>query len=221
MLTKIVYEDDRLLVCHKPAGIATQTDRIGQPDVVSELKNYLRSPYVAVIHRLDQPVEGLLVFAKDKKTAAALSSQLTSHQLRKLYLAIVYGVPEGGCAQLTDYLLKEKGSNLSKVVDRQTPQAACAQLSYRLLEKLDEGRAALLEVELTTGRHHQIRVQLSHHGYPLLGDRKYGSQDSIAYSDRNNRSVVALCAYRLEFTHPGTKKRMSFQCVRPGEWGSV
>ena len=130
-------------------------------------------------------------------------------------------MPEGDCAQLTDYLLKEKGSNLSRVVDRQTPQAACAQLSYRLLEKLDEGRAALLEVELATGRHHQIRVQLSHHGYPLLGDRKYGSQDSIAYSDRNNRSVVALCAYRLEFTHPGTKKRMSFQCVRPGEWGSV
>ncbi len=221
MLTKIVYEDDKLLVCHKPAGIATQTDRIGQPDVVSELKNYLQSPYVAVIHRLDQPVEGLLIFAKDKKTAAALSGELTAHKLRKSYLTLVYGVPEKESATLCDYLIKEKGTNLSRVVDKQTPQASYAKLSYRILDKLDQDRAALLEVELTTGRHHQIRVQLAHSGHPLLGDHKYGSEESIAYSKEKNRGVVALCAYRLEFEHPQTKKVMSFTCAEPGEWGRI
>jgi len=214
MRTRILYEDDCLLVCHKPSGLATQTERIGQADVVSELKNYLKSPYLGIIHRLDQPVEGVLVFGKTKDAAAALSRQVTEHTMSKKYLALVYGVPCGETGSLVDYLVKEAGGNLSRVADKKERMAKRAELSYRVLQSgIDGVSVALLEIDLRTGRHHQIRVQLSHAGFPLLGDSKYGTEQSVGLSAEKGISSVALCAYELEFLHPGTKKTLRFCCT--------
>lgn len=206
------------MVCHKPAGLATQTNRIGQPDLVSECKNYAKTPYLALIHRLDQPVEGVLVLAKDKQSAAVLSKQLMQHQLSKRYLAKVYGIPSQSEQKLCDYLLEGKGNNITTVVNKDVKGAAFAKLSYQTLKKDEAEGTALLEIDLETGRHHQIRVQLAHMGCPICGDLKYGSEASIKYSIEKKIPTVALCAYHLEFVHPKTKKKMIFQCVNPEEW---
>lgn len=226
----ILYEDKAVIVCRKPAGFPTQTARIGEPDMESALKNYLKSPYVGIIHRLDQPVEGILVFAKTKEAAAKLNTQNAGQAMGKTYYAVA--LPEeaqmrlwekaaaGGEYRLTDYLLKNGRENKSAVTDRGTPQAKRAELSYRILRRLDasvmgdgaagEKQLFLLEVTLKTGRHHQIRVQLSHAGLPLLGDGKYGSPASRAFAESCRIRDVALCACRLEFLHPVSGKRMVF-----------
>lgn len=214
MQTKILLEDKDLIVCHKPAGLATQTQRLGQPDVVSELKNYLKNPYVAVIHRLDQPVEGVLVFAKNQKTAAALTKQVTEHTMHKKYLALVCGQPEEKACTLVDYLVKDAKTNLSRISTKQDKQAKEAKLTYERLAQVTP-EVALLEIDLYTGRHHQIRVQLSHAGFPLLGDTKYGTSHSLQLSREKGMKAVALCAYSLEFQHPVTGKKMQITCTTP------
>ena len=214
MQTKILLEDKDLIVCHKPAGLATQTQRLGQPDVVSELKNYLKNPYVAVIHRLDQPVEGVLVFSKNQKTAAALTKQVTEHTMHKKYLALVCGQPEENACTLVDYLVKDVKTNLSRISTKQDKQAKEAKLTYERLAQVTP-EVALLEIDLYTGRHHQIRVQLSHAGFPLLGDTKYGTSHSLQLSREKGMKAVALCAYSLEFQHPVTGKKMQITCTTP------
>lgn len=222
MKTEILYEDKSIMVIRKPAGLAVQSARVGQPDVVSELKTYIaKLPeagrgelYLGVIHRLDQPVEGLLVFAKDKKAAAALTKQLAAGILNKQYYAVVCGYPEPEEGELVDYLRKD--GNVAAVVtgrEGQFPDAKKARLTYRVLRKTEEpGKLALVDICIETGRFHQIRAQFAHAGLPLLGDTKYGSGDSIA-APAGYRGV-ALCAYALEFQHPVTGKKMSF-CVEP------
>lgn len=201
----ILYEDNDLIVCEKPAGIATQSSRIGSPDMVSILKNYLRRcmpgqpPYLAVIHRLDQPVTGLLVFAKNKKAAAGLTRQLTSSGFGKHYLALLSRIPDNAEGDLTDYLLKDNRTNTSHVCAPDTPGAKEARLHYRILETGEA--SALAEITLDTGRHHQIRVQMAHLGCPLIGDTKYGGPAA---------SQLQLSAYRLTFRHPSTNKHMEF-----------
>lgn len=214
MQTRILFEDKDLIVCHKPAGLATQTQRLGQPDMVSELKNYLKSPYVAVIHRLDQPVEGVLVFAKNQKVAAALTRQVTEHTMHKKYLALVCGQPAETPQTLVDYLVKDSKTNLARISTGQDQLAKQARLTYRKLSQIAP-EIALLEVDLYTGRHHQIRVQLSHAGFPLLGDTKYGNSQSLQLSREKGIKVVALCAYSLEFSHPVTGEEMQFTCTTP------
>lgn len=214
MQTRILFEDKDLMVCHKPAGLATQTQRLGQPDVVSELKNYLKNPYVAVIHRLDQPVEGVLVFAKNQKTAAALTKQVTEHTMHKKYLALICGQPLENPCTLVDYLAKDARTNLSRISTKQDKQAKEAKLTYQKLVQVTP-EVALLEIDLYTGRHHQIRVQLSHAGFPLLGDTKYGNTQSLEISQEKGLKAVALCAYSLEFKHPVTGKAMRFTCTEP------
>lgn len=214
MQTKILFEDKDLIVCHKPVGLATQTQRLGQPDVVSELKKYLKNPYVAVIHRLDQPVEGVLVFAKNQKTAAALTRQVTEHTMHKKYLALVCGQPEENPHTLVDYLVKDSKTNLSRISTKQDKLAKEARLTYQKFCQVTS-EVALLEVDLYTGRHHQIRVQLSHAGFPLLGDTKYGNPQSLQISRKKELKAVALCAYTLEFRHPVTGKAVQFTCTSP------
>ncbi|MDE7322661.1 MAG: RluA family pseudouridine synthase [Lachnospiraceae bacterium] len=210
----IVYEDDTLLVVHKPAGIATETAKIGQADVVSELKNYRKkkgeSPYIGVIHRLDQPVEGLLVFAKDTKTAKKLSADLQGGQLSKKYVAIVAGIPQAQEGELSDYLIKDGRTNLSKVVAQDTDGAKRAVLRWKLLESSSTGTYALLAIELYTGRHHQIRVQMAHAGFPLLGDTRYGTAQTKELSRQLSVHNAALLANELCLIHPATGKRMEF-----------
>lgn len=208
----IVYEDNVLLVVHKPVGIATETARIGQADLVSELKNYRKSKgedtYIGVVHRLDQPVEGLLVFAKDGGTARKLSDGLLRGTLTKKYAALVAGVPQTPEGKLTDYLLKDGRTNLSTVVPKEMKGAKEASLCWRLLQHNDT--VSLLEIELYTGRHHQIRVQMANAGFPLLGDFKYGSDLSKELSGRLAVNSTALLAYQIRLIHPVTGKKMEF-----------
>ncbi len=219
----ILYEDEEIIVCHKTAGIATQTARLGEPDMVSMLKNYLKTDYIAVVHRLDQPVEGILVFAKTKKAAANLSSQNAGQTMNKQYYAAVWMPEEEAETQkgvLADYLLKDGKTNTSKVVSAQTPEAKQAELSYEIVktQKLEtDGKKALVRIALKTGRHHQIRVQMANAGMPLMGDAKYASEEVKAFSREQRIKNVALCAYRLEFLHPMTGKRMEFQVDPMGE----
>ena len=208
MRTEIVMEDEHIIVCRKPAGMATQTDKIGQKDVLSELRNYIKGPYIGMIHRLDQPVEGLLVFAKTQKAAAALSKQIANSQMNKKYYAVVAAENLPKQEVLVDYLRKDSKTNTSSVVKENVKDAKRSELSYRVVNTKDT--LALIEVTLVTGRHHQIRVQMSHRGYPLLGDSKYGNDTSVILSERYQVKNIALCAYNLEFMHPVTGKKMSY-----------
>ncbi len=208
----IVYEDNVLLVVHKPVGIATETARVGQADLVSELKNYRKrkgeDTYIGVVHRLDQPVEGLLVFAKDGVTAQKLSGGLQRGTLTKKYAALVAGVPQAPEGELADYLLKDGRTNTSRVVPKEMKGAKAASLRWRILRHNEA--VSMLEIELYTGRHHQIRVQMAHAGFPLLGDFKYGSAESKEISGRLGINSTALLAYAVGLTHPSTGKRMEF-----------
>lgn len=211
----IVYEDDVLLIVHKPAGIATQTSRLGQADVVSELKNYRKNKgedtYIGVVHRLDQPVEGLLVFAKNQSAAEKLSRQLKNGTLKKSYLALVQGeLQENAGGALTDFLLKDKHTNLSRAVSVGTRDAKKAVLSWKCVKTFAGKGYSLVEVALFTGRHHQIRVQLSNAGMPLLGDMKYGTDMSKALSRQSGITNTALLAYKLALLHPKTGKYLEY-----------
>lgn len=236
MQTQIVYEDEAVLVIRKPAGLATESAGIGRKDVVSELKNYVakknpgKMPYLGIVHRLDQPVEGLLVFAKTKKAAENLTAQLGKGTLKKEYLAVVCGKVPENTGRLVDYLAKEKGmavvknaadAKTEKDVDAQTekdvdaqaekaadPQAKKAVLTYT--KKAENEKFTLLAVQIETGRFHQIRAQLSHAGFPILGDEKYGSEESKELSREKKIRFTALCAASLSFRHPVTGKFMAF-----------
>ena len=207
----IIYEDKDILVCHKPAGIAVQNARVGSMDLESLLKNYVaqkvpgKMPYLGIIHRLDQPVEGVLVFALNSRAAAELNRQMTSGKIKKIYLAVTEGEVKVQKATLEDWLKKDNRTNSSTVVAAGTAGAKKAVLSYELLEtrEVQGQRRNLLEICLDTGRHHQIRVQFAHAGHPLIGDRKYGT---AACTSRQ----LMLCACRLEFTHPATGEKMVF-----------
>ncbi len=234
MRTEIIYEDKSIMVVRKPAGLAAQTAKVGQQDVVSELKNYLRQPYLGIIHRLDQPVEGLLVFAKTRDAAAELTAQLQRQgeggTLHKQYYAVLCGKPSENQGRLVDYLYKD-GSGTAVVADAgsgpgtvgiregaKQSGAKRAALSWRILQTIDSpAEMALAEISLETGRFHQIRVQLAHYGYPLLGDVKYGDDRTKSLSQRLCIKNAALCACRLEFAHPATKKIMSFQTEPRGQ----
>lgn len=360
MRTEIVYEDDAILVVYKPAGLATQTASVGCQDVVSELKNYIRqaekragknqrsAPYLGVIHRLDQPVEGLLVFAKNPKAAAGLSAQLQKQEedagFCKHYYAVLYGGAMEANGELEDYLCKKdgraeivecrserqevlgrdaagrgsraeevekvqekqddtevvskRGSRTSGILTRgemhrfrkEQPGVHCdcrkedgtiikenhpgkptnsnvrkARLQYCILQRVDiseiaptdirtepggvnqvgarmtqggialkdigselcglhqshmritHGEIALADIRLETGRFHQIRAQMAHGGMPLLGDLKYGNEESMEAGRKLNVRNVALCAYRLEFLHPVTGRKTDFRINPKGE----
>lgn len=222
--TRILYEDDEMIVCHKAAGIATQTARVGQADMVSEVTNYLasqarsgagKSPYVGVVHRLDQPVEGVLVFARNQRAAAELSRQITENRMEKYYYAVVCGQEFVQSGRLTDYLLKDGKTNTSRIVPPEVKGAKKAVLDYEILAEKDfSQRLALVRIRLHTGRHHQIRVQMSHAGMSLLGDHKYADVQTVRISEQMHVKEIALCAFRLILQHPETGERMQFQ-IRP------
>ena len=222
----ILYEDKEIIVCRKMAGIAVQTARIGEADMESALKNYLRTSYIGIVHRLDQLVEVILVFGKTKDAAAALSRQSRERMMNKEYYAAVAAakpVPVKEKCTLVDYLKKDGKGNISRVTCPDEKDAKRAELSYEVIgtaagqEQDMEISIALVRVCLKTGRHHQIRVQMANAGMPILGDNKYGSRESKAYSSENHVKNIALCAYGLEFAHPRTGKKMNFQIVPSGE----
>lgn len=210
----IVYEDKHILVAVKEAGMAVQSASIGQPDMESRIKTWLaktevqRVPYLGIVHRLDQPVEGLVVFARTKKAAASLSRQLTENRMKKWYLAVVEKelMPETE-ETLEDFLKKERQQAV--VTGPSDPQAKKAVLTYRA--KASENGKSLLWICLKTGRFHQIRCQLAHRGMPIAGDVRYGGTKTVQQKN------IALCAFRLSFLHPETGKQMEFCHIPSGE----
>ena len=215
----ILHEDEHIIVCYKPAGIPTQTKKLGEQDMVSLLKNHLKGGYVAVIHRLDQPVEGLLVFAKTPFAAKELNKGLQGAGFGKHYKAVLWGIPEQKKAILEDYLVKDGRTNTSRVCNSSEKDVKKAILSYEVIATgKDDGKGiSLVKVKLDTGRHHQIRVQMANMGCPIWGDAKY---NTAMVQDRRYRQI-ALCAYRLEFVHPKTKKKMEFEIEPKGEGFSI
>lgn len=239
LANQVLFEDSDIIVVYKPAGVATQTAKVGQKDMVSEVKNHIRKslgdacgkePYLALIHRLDQPVEGILVMGKTPEAAAHLNKQLTEHMIDKYYLAAVCGKAPCQSAAVVDYLLKDEKTNLSGIVDQDTPGAKKALLEFEVVKEKQRslsGEAqgdnrmetiSLLSVHLITGRHHQIRVQMSGAGIPLLGDQKYGTESSEEASKALGVRNVALCSNKLSFLHPTTNERLSFEIEPKGAW---
>lgn len=182
-MLNILYEDSHILVVWKPAGMDSQESRGMGSDMVSEIRKHIHSqspgsgvPYVGVIHRLDKPVSGILVYARTSAAAASLSRQIAQGRMKKEYLAVLCGKPVDNVDNFVDYLLKDSKSNMSRIVDKGTTGAKRAELSFRILETRavePYKELSLAAVTLHTGRHHQIRVQMAGHGLPLWGDQKY------------------------------------------------
>ena len=213
MNIEILYEDNHLLVVVKPPDIPVQGDISGALDLLSLLKEQIKIRYnkpgkvfLGLVHRLDRPAGGVMVFARTSKAASRLSSQIRQRQFGKSYLCVAEGCPKAPSGRLTDFLLKNPQTNTVKVVDPDTPQAKEAILDYQVLEQA-EGHC-LVQVELLTGRSHQIRVQMAHNGTPLFGDMKYGYKG-------NSGDSLALWSYQLELEHPTTKERMLFTSSPP------
>ena len=208
---EIIFEDKDILICRKPAGLATQTKRLGQQDMESLLKNYRakkgEQPYIGIVHRLDQPVEGVMVFAKTQQAAAHLSKQVQERVIGKYYYAVSASVPKENERVLEDYLLTDKKTNFTQVVDARRNGAKSAKLEYKVLETKDGNH--LFNIKLHTGRQHQIRVQMANAGCPLVGDSKYGGA--------GNKEQLALCSYKLEFEHPTKRIPMKFEIQPMGK----
>lgn len=214
---KILYEDNDIIVCIKPHGIPSQSDKTNDIDMVNILKNHVfesenKTPYIALINRLDRPVSGIMLFAKNKSSANILTKQMRLNQIHKRYIAIVMAdlssYLEKGKIELVDYISKDK-NNLSRISNQSDKNAKKAVLYFtvnKVFKDEDNKILSLVEIELITGRHHQIRVQMSSRGMPLVGDTKYNSY----YKDKKGWFELKLFAYELEFEHPKSKKKMKF-----------
>lgn len=207
---QIVYEDNHLIIINKLPSQIVQGDKTGDLCMADLIKDYLKQKYdkpgnvfCGVVHRLDRPVSGLVIFAKTSKALSRLNEQIKRHEIRKTYWAVVKNAPPAPEATLTDYLLRNEKQNKSYVVKAGTSGAKEAILHYRTLAQ-SSGGYYLLEVDLQTGRHHQIRAQLAGMGCPIKGDLKYGFPRS------NPDASISLHARRVEFVHPVRKEPMSF-----------
>ncbi len=220
-MLKILYEDQDVIVPVKAAGLESQSTHSFEPDMVSEIRKHIAKlstksstssvvPYVGVIHRLDKPVGGVMVYAKNQKAAAALSKQVQEGKLKKTYCAEICGKPVDNVGKYVDFLRKEAGSNYSQIVDKSVDGSKKAELSYEILRTkiIDGQEVSLVKIHLITGRHHQIRVQFAGHGFPLLGDAKYGKS--------SRRQPLALWAMELTFVHPVTGEELSFSAQPEG-----
>jgi 23S rRNA pseudouridine1911/1915/1917 synthase len=214
---EVLYEDNHLLVVSKPAGLATQGVAEGTASVLTRAKNYLKQKYgkpgnvyLGVVSRLDSTVSGAIVLARTSKAADRLTKQFQSGDVNKTYWTLVEKPPQPAQGELSDWVLKDDKARCMKVVLPRTRGAQHARLRYRTLGK--EKLGTLLEVELLTGRKHQIRLQLSEIGCSIIGDRKYGNRKEFA------DQAIALHCVRLELTHPTTQKRLLFVCPPPLNW---
>ena len=200
---EILYEDSSVIVCIKPRGILSQADKNGGESMVTILSEHTGGE-IYPVHRLDKETGGVMVYAKTKKAAAALSRDIAEHRFHKEYLALVHGVPEKEEDTLFDLLFHDRAKNKSYAVKRERAGVKKAELEYKLLEtkEIKGEKYSLLSVILHTGRTHQIRVQFASRKMPLSGDRKYGAQD--------NFKTLGLWAVKLKFTHPETGEAKEF-----------
>ena len=207
----ILFEDNHLLVVIKPINIPVQADNSQDDDFLNLLKSYLKEKYnktgniyLGLVHRLDRPVNGVMVFAKTSKAASRLSEQVRLNQLTKIYHAVVLGKLEKSEDHLVDYLLKDHKTNTTVISN--SPKAKQSELDYKVIKTTND--LTLLEIHLQTGRSHQIRVQFSSRNHPLWGDQRYNKKAKIG-------EQIALCATKLEFYHPITKEKLSFEIEIP------
>ena len=205
----VLYEDNQIIVVLKPQNIPTQSDVSGSEDMLSLVKKYVKEKYqkegeafIGLVHRLDRPTGGVMVFARNSKSAKRLTEQFKNHTTEKIYYAVTTKVVREKSKTLINYLEKNERENIVKVVPMLSSGAKKAELTYRELE--NNGQMSLLEVKILTGRSHQIRVQLSTLGYPLYGDGKYGKNKDVATKN------LGLWAGKLSFIHPTTKEKMVF-----------
>lgn len=214
---RILYEDNHLLAVEKPVNVPTQEDASGDPDMLTLLKEDLKeryqkpgNVYLGLVHRLDRPVGGAMIFAKTSKAASRLSEAVRSRQFEKVYLAVVHGIPDAKQGRLTDYLLKDERTNTVSVVPKGTPGSKEAILDYRVLGTAQG--LSLVRVELHTGRSHQIRVQFSHLGCPLYGDQKYGA-------DKNKPGQqISLWSSYIGVPHPTSKEPIELNSTPPEQF---
>ena len=209
---KILYEDNHLIVCIKPAGVLSQSDGSKSPDMLTILKRYIKEKYekpgevyLGLVHRLDRPVSGVMVFARTSKAASRLSEQIRSRKVEKLYRCVVNGTLEGS-GRLENYISKDEDRNIVTVSDIEKPGFKASYLDYRAIASKDG--MTLTEVKLGTGRSHQIRAQMAHCGHPLVGDQKYGQKD-------NRCKDISLESFKLSFEHPVKREFVTFEAPIP------
>ena len=207
---KILYEDNHIIVVEKPVNIPSQADKTGDIDMLTIIKQYIKEKYqkpgdvyLGLVHRLDRPTGGVMVFAKTSKAASRLSEQVRDKQMCKKYLCIVDGKMEENKGTFSDYLLKNEKNNTSKVVTKDIKNSKQAILDYEVVKYDEETNLSVIKVNLHTGRHHQIRVQFASRNHSLYGDQKYGT--------RGRGKQLTLWAYYLSFIHPTKKERMDFE----------
>ena len=213
-MCNVIYEDNHILVAVKEQNVPTQEDKTGDKDMLSMLKEYLKEKYdksgnvfLGLVHRLDRPTGGVMVFARTSKSAERLSQQIRDNEVEKMYMAVIRGEPRLKQNRLINYLKKDEKNNIVKVATQYEDGAKEAILDYQVLES--HGDTSLVKVSLQTGRSHQIRVQMATLGHNVVGDVKYGKE--------GERGYLALWAYKLKFTHPVTKKIMTFVVTPPQE----
>ena len=204
----ILYEDNHIIVIEKKPNILSQSDITGDVDLLTLVKEYVKEKYnkpgnvyIGLVHRLDRPVGGIMVFARTSKAAKRLNEQIKNHEFNKTYIALLDGVLKTKKGTLIDYLYKDN-NGISKVVNKDYNGAKRCELNYEVIDYI--GNNTLVKINLITGRHHQIRLQFSNLGYPLCGDQRYG---------KSKKSQINLYAYNLEFKHPTTKECLSFKLL--------
>ncbi len=211
---KVLYEDNHIIVVLKPQNVPSQGDASGDESMLERVKAYVKEKYdkpgeayIGLVHRLDRPTGGVMVFARTSKAAARLAEQMKNGKLEKKYLTILCGTPRDRQAHLSDYLVKDEKLNKVRVVPAAIEGAKKAELVYKILETTPQ--LSMADIKLLTGRSHQIRVQMSHIGTPVFGDVKYGG-DKLAKGHN-----LALWAYELRFYHPTTGAPMVFVAYPP------
>ncbi len=213
MELEVLYEDNHIIVVHKPSGVPSQEDSSGDKDMLTMVKEYIKQKYnkpgnvfVGLVHRLDRPTGGVMVFAKNSKSAARLSEAIKSHEVDKTYFAIVNGGFSSTSGRLVNYLKKDEKNNKVQIVPQTEEGAKRAELDYKVLAK--NQNHSLVKIKLYSGRGHQIRVQLANIKCPIVGDNKYGNAEKV---------MLNLYAVELSFVHPTTKQKMVFKVFPPEE----
>lgn len=213
---KVLYEDNHIVAVNKPAGMLVQGDKTGDETIGDIVKQYIKEKYekpgevfLGVVHRIDRPVSGIVLFARTTKALQRLNEMFQKREIQKTYWAVVQSRPEKESGLLVDYLIKNEQKNMSRVVSPDTKGALKCELEYKLLAESDN--YWLLEVDPHTGRHHQIRVQLSHMGCTIKGDLKYGAKRS------NRDASICLHARMIQFIHPVKKEEILITAPVPDD----